>query len=105
MRVLMAGIVGILAWNLSITFIPRNPIPDQDTQENCAVDPMMEMTQQPSGIGVVSQIYNDGRALHVLVTSKWAGLDTQSKIFLYNSFICLAQKQNLPMQLMFSEKD
>ena len=105
MRVITAGIVGILAWTLSITFIARKPATYQETQQTCTVNPMMDLTQQHTGIGVLSHIYNDGRTLQVTVTSKWEGLDTQAKIFLYNSFICLAQKQDLPMELVFSENE
>ena len=105
MRFMMAGLVGLLAWNLSITFIARKPAPAQNTQPICTVDPMMVMTQQQPGAGALSQIYNDGRTLQVKVNSKWEGLNSGTKIVLYNSFICLAQIQNLPMQLMFSENE
>ena len=105
MRFVTAGIVGILAWTLSITFIARKPATYQEAQQTCPIDPMMDVTQQHPGIGVLSQIYNDGRTLRVTVTPKWKGLDTQAKILLYSSFICLAQKQDLPMQLMVSENE
>ena len=105
MRFIMAGIVGVVAWTLSITFIARKPATYQETQQTCTVDPLMDMTQQHTDIGVLSHIYNDGRTLKVTVTSKWEGLDTQAKISLYNSFICLAQKQDLPMQLVFSKNE
>ena len=105
MRFMMAGLVGLLAWNLSITLIPRKPAPAPNTQPTCTADPLMVMTQQQPGAGALSQIYNDGGTLRVKVNSKWERLDRGTKIVLYNSFICLAQKQNLPMQLMFSENE
>lgn len=104
MRVLLAGMAGFFTWSLSIVFIPVGPVTSQDTQPVCGLDDVTNhVIQDHMEQGVVFQIYNDGQTLWANLTPRWTSLDDRAKTLLYNSLVCLARKQGLPLHVLLTE--
>ena len=105
MRIIMGGIVGLLAWSLSIVFIPVKQVTSQNTANPCTNGQANNVLQEQVGIGVLSLLYQDGQTLWANVTPRWEGLDPQAKDLLYDSLVCLAQVQGLSLNFKFIQTE
>ena len=98
-RIIMAGIVGIVAWSLSIVFIPVKQVTSQNTENHCANGQAKHVLLEQVERGVLSNLYQDGETLWAHVTPRWEDLNPQAKDLLYDSLVCLAQVQGLSLNL------
>ena len=104
MKVLLAGITGLLTWSLSIVFIPVGQVTSHNTPPSCGLhDKANHVVQRQIKEGILFQIYNDGQAMWVHLTPQWGNLDNTEKTLLYHSLVCLAQEQALPLYVLPSE--
>ena len=100
---LVAGIVGFLAWTLSIHIIPvqLDAQPMHDLQ--CQKDETSSYIFQRMVDGIITQMHNDGRVLRIEISPAWKSLSHNSQRELYDSLGCFAHYENVAFQIQPSQ--
>ncbi|WP_447971807.1 hypothetical protein [Nitrospira sp. M1] len=97
---LVVGIVGLLAWTLSIHIVPVHLDAQQQTKTQCQPKTTNQQIFQSMTDGIVTQMWNDGIVLSITVSQGWDSLSKHSQEHLYRALGCLAHEKHVAFQII-----
>ena len=97
---LVASVVGLLAWTLSIQVVPVTLEAQPTGLTPCNSEHTTTEVFESLMTGVVTNINNDGIVLSVEIGTAWNSLRHDSRRQLYHSLRCLAQQEHVSLHVL-----
>lgn len=100
LKPLFAGVVGILAWTLSIHIVPITLEAQPINIPQCDSTHTTQYIFDSMVNGIVTQMYNDGVLLTISISDDWNAMSHDSRRHLYHMLQCLAKQKNVALHVL-----
>ena len=99
-KTLVTGVVGILAWTLSIHIVPVTLEAQSTGAPQCDPTQTTQYVFDSMVDGIVTHMYNDGVRLTIGISDDWNALSHDSRRHLYHMLQCLAKQKNITFHIL-----